>query len=181
MGSQVTSMGFGYIAYPCGFTSFKGLVTDSRREFSPVRFKPTLSPKLCSKAGNGFSPPPSLRSLVMDRSSLFACLYLAGSHCGCNDFCISQADYSFFISSPYIFWTLVTGPILLKGWRETPVYGFGFIVGFYVTMILSLVAMILIFGTVRRLGPRINRILLGISALALFCFGWYQLWLGVIS
>jgi len=83
--------------------------------------------------------------------------------------------------SPYIFWTLVTGPILLKGWRETPVYGFGFIVGFYVTMILSLVAMILIFGTVRRLGPRINRILLGISALALFCFGWYQLWLGVIS
>lgn len=98
LGSQVTSMGFGYIAYPCGFTSFKGLVTDSRREFSPVRFKRISSPKRCSKAGSGFSPPPSLRSLVMDRSSLFACLYLAGSHCGCNDFCISQADYSFFIS-----------------------------------------------------------------------------------
>src|SRR5512138_1268096 len=23
---------------------------------------------------------------------------------------------------PYIFWSLVTGPILLKGWRETPVH-----------------------------------------------------------
>src|SRR5262245_46443738 len=28
--------------------------------------------------------------------------------------------------SPYIFWTLVTGPILLEGWRRTPVYGLGF-------------------------------------------------------
>lgn len=26
---------------------------------------------------------------------------------------------------PYIFWTLVTGPVLLRGWRETPVHGIG--------------------------------------------------------
>ena len=81
--------------------------------------------------------------------------------------------------SPYIFWTLVTGPILLEGWRKTPVYGLTFIAGFYVTMILSLVAIILIFGTVRQLGPKINRILLGISAIALLFFGLYQLWLGI--
>jgi len=81
--------------------------------------------------------------------------------------------------SPYIFWTLVTGPILLKGWRETPVHGLGFIAGFYITMILSLVTIILLFSRARQLGPKINRILVGVSALALFGFGLYQLWLGI--
>ena len=81
--------------------------------------------------------------------------------------------------NPYIFWTLITGPILLKGWRETPVNGIGFLAGFYVTMIGSLAAIILVFGTAARLGPKVNRMLLGISAIALFCFGLYQLWLGV--
>jgi threonine/homoserine/homoserine lactone efflux protein len=83
--------------------------------------------------------------------------------------------------SPYIFWTLVTGPILLAGWHETPAYGVGFIVGFYLTMIFSLVTIVLLFSTARQLGPKINRILLGVSALALLCFGLYQLWLGILS
>src|SRR5215211_3689826 len=39
--------------------------------------------------------------------------------------------------NPYIFWSLVTGPILLIGWRATPVYGLGFLLGFYATFILS--------------------------------------------
>ena len=80
---------------------------------------------------------------------------------------------------PYIFWTLVTGPILLKGWRETPVNGIGFLIGFYVTLISSLAALILIFGTAAKLGPKFNRMLLGISTIALTCFGLYQLWLGI--
>ena len=82
---------------------------------------------------------------------------------------------------PYIFWSLVTGPILLAGWRETPLYGVGFIGGFYVTMILGLAAIILVFGTARQLGPKVNRALLGFSAVALFCFGLYQLWLGIMK
>lgn len=81
--------------------------------------------------------------------------------------------------NPYIFWTLVTGPILLKGWRESPINGIGFLAGFYVTMIAGLAAIILIFGFAQRLGPPFNRLILGISAVALFCFGVYQLWLGV--
>ena len=80
---------------------------------------------------------------------------------------------------PYIFWTLVTGPILLKGWRETPVNGIGFLIGFYLTLISSLAALILIFGTAAKLGPKFNRMLLGISTIALTCFGLYQLWLGI--
>ena len=80
---------------------------------------------------------------------------------------------------PYIFWTLVTGPILLRGWRETLVNGMGVLIGFYVTLISSLAALILIFGTAAKLGPKFNRMLLGISAIALTCFGLYQLWLGI--
>jgi len=83
--------------------------------------------------------------------------------------------------SPYIYWTLVTGPILLRGWRESPLHGIGFLAGFYVTIVLSLMAIILVFGTAQRFGPRVNRALLGVSAVALLCFGLYQLWLGVVG
>jgi threonine/homoserine/homoserine lactone efflux protein len=83
--------------------------------------------------------------------------------------------------NPYIFWTLVTGPILLKGWRETPINGIGFLFGFYATMISSLAAIILVFGVASKLGPRVNKILLAVSAAALFCFGLYQLWLGMVG
>jgi len=81
--------------------------------------------------------------------------------------------------NPYIYWTLVTGPILIKGWRETPLNGIGFLAGFYLMMIGSLAAIILVFGIASRLGPKVNKILLAVSAIALFCFGLYQLWLGV--
>lgn len=79
----------------------------------------------------------------------------------------------------YIFWTLVTGPILIRGWRETPLNGISLLLGFYVTMILSLCAIIIVFGSARQLGPKVNHALLGISAIALFGFGLYQLWLGI--
>ena len=83
--------------------------------------------------------------------------------------------------NPYIFWTLVTGPILLKGWRETPINGIGFLVGFYGTMISSLAGIILVFGLASRFGLKANKILLAVSAVALFCFGLFQLWLGVMG
>lgn len=82
---------------------------------------------------------------------------------------------------PYLFWSLVTGPILLRGWRETPFNGAGFLLGFYITIILSLGAIIIIVGSARQLGPRVNRVLLGVSAVALFFFGLYQLWQGTVG
>ena len=82
---------------------------------------------------------------------------------------------------PYIYWSLITGPILLAGWRQTPIYGIGFLAGFYVISILGYAALIFMFSTAQKLGPRVNRILLGISALALLCFGLYQLWLGIVG
>jgi threonine/homoserine/homoserine lactone efflux protein len=80
----------------------------------------------------------------------------------------------------YLFWTLVTGPILIRGWRENPLFGMGFLSGFYITMILSLGMIITVFGAARQLGPKVNKALLGISVIALLCFGLYQLWLGTV-
>jgi threonine/homoserine/homoserine lactone efflux protein len=88
---------------------------------------------------------------------------------------------NFLSPGPYIFWTLVTGPILLRGWHEAPLNGIGFLAGFYFTLISSLAAIILIFGAAAKLGPKFNRALLGISAIALFFFGLYQLWLGLFN
>lgn len=82
---------------------------------------------------------------------------------------------------PYIFWTLVTGPILVAGWRESPISGIGFLTGFYIAMIGTLVTIIMIFGTAEKLGPKVNRGLLGVSSIALLCFGLYQLWKGLCN
>ncbi|MBP1695108.1 MAG: Lysine exporter protein [Deltaproteobacteria bacterium] len=82
---------------------------------------------------------------------------------------------------PYLYWSLVTGPILLAGWRQAPVKGVGFLVSFYATIVLTLIAIIVVFGTARRLGPKFNRVLVGLSAMALAGFGMYQLWLGLGS
>jgi threonine/homoserine/homoserine lactone efflux protein len=83
--------------------------------------------------------------------------------------------------NPYFFWMLVTGPILIKAWRADPLNGVGFLAGFYLTLIGSLAAITLVFGLASRLGGKFNRLLLGASALALLCFGLYQLWQGVVS
>jgi threonine/homoserine/homoserine lactone efflux protein len=82
---------------------------------------------------------------------------------------------------PFIFWNLVSGPILLDAWEHSPLQGISFLLGFYATIVFSLVGIIIAFGSARKLGYRLNRSLLGISALVLTCFGFYQLWLGLVS
>jgi threonine/homoserine/homoserine lactone efflux protein len=81
--------------------------------------------------------------------------------------------------NPYISWSLVLGPLLLKAWRQAPADGVALLAGFYGTMVLSLVGTIALFATARNLGPRVTRVLIGLSALALACFGCYLLWSGV--
>ncbi len=77
---------------------------------------------------------------------------------------------------PYLYWGLVTGPILLTGWQASPLIGITFLVGFYGSMIVALAGIVLAFGGAQRFGPRISRVLLGISALALFVFGLMQVY-----
>ena len=81
--------------------------------------------------------------------------------------------------NPYLAWSLVMGPLLLKGWHETPANGIALVAGFYSLMIISNAGIILTFSAIRKLGPKVNRILIGISVVALAGFGLYQLWLGI--
>ncbi len=83
--------------------------------------------------------------------------------------------------NPYIYWSLVTGPILLTGWRKTPINGLGLLLGFYLTMVISLVGLVLLCASAGRLGSKINRGLLGLSGIALAGFGLYQIGSGVAT
>ncbi len=81
--------------------------------------------------------------------------------------------------NPYLGWSLVLGPLMLKGWRESPVHGIAFVLAFYATMLAGLGGLVMIFHGARALGPRINRALIGASALALTLCGLYLLGQGV--
>jgi len=83
--------------------------------------------------------------------------------------------------NPYLGWALVMGPLLIQGVRERPVNGIALVVAFYATMILALAGLIALFGGARTLGPRVARVLAGVSATALAAFGAYQLWSGATA
>jgi threonine/homoserine/homoserine lactone efflux protein len=80
--------------------------------------------------------------------------------------------------NPYLAWALILGPTLIGAWRQAPGYGIAFLAAFYVTMVLATAVIVLVFSAARSLGPRIARILVGVSAAALGAFGVYQLWSG---
>ena len=92
---------------------------------------------------------------------------------------LRAALMNFLNPNPWIFWSLVTGPILIRAWEESPDKGIAFLVGFYGAMIACLALIIILFGTARRLGPRVSRAALGISAVALAGFGIYQIIKGI--
>ena len=77
---------------------------------------------------------------------------------------------------PYLGWSLIMGPLLLKGWRESPANGIALLAGFYGVMVASIAAIIVLAGAARGLGPRANRAMIGLSALALAGLGAWQLW-----
>lgn len=81
--------------------------------------------------------------------------------------------------NPYLTWSLVMGPKLIDAWQENPVHGISLLGGFYGTLVLTTAVIILIFGIIRRLGPAVIRILVGVSSIALAGFGIYQIVLGV--
>ena len=81
--------------------------------------------------------------------------------------------------APYLGWSLIMGPLFLEGWRVAPINGIAMIIGFYLTMILTLAGIIILFGCARKLGPKVSKLLIGLSSIVLFVFGIYQLWLGI--
>jgi len=81
--------------------------------------------------------------------------------------------------NPYLFWSVVGGPIVLAGWRESGGLAVAFLAGFYGTFVIALAVLIVVFATAGRLDPNLPRTLMACSALALALFGLYQCFLGL--
>lgn len=81
--------------------------------------------------------------------------------------------------NPYIFWSVISGPILIDGWRESPILGISFVGSFYFSFVCVLILLVMLFALARRSGPVVVRSLIGFSAIALCLFGMYQLWSGL--
>ena len=88
---------------------------------------------------------------------------------------------NFLSPGPYLFWSVIAGPVVLEGWRQAPSLGLIFVLGFYGALIGGFVAFIILFATASQLGPRVSYVLRLISAAALLVFGLYQLWKGVMN
>ena len=89
------------------------------------------------------------------------------------------AVVNFLNPNPYLGWSLVMGPLFLKGYNEAPINGVILIISFYATLVAGIAGIIILFAFARNLGPKIVRIMLGISIVGLAFFGIYQLLLGI--
>lgn len=99
---------------------------------------------------------------------------------GARQSLVKAAMMNMLSPGPYIFWSLVTGPILVAGWRTAPAIGVSFLAGFYLMLVGGLAGIILVFGLAARFGPRVNHAMVGVSAVALLGFGLYQLAKGLL-
>jgi threonine/homoserine/homoserine lactone efflux protein len=88
---------------------------------------------------------------------------------------------NFLSPGPYIFWLLVTGPILLTALRYSSLYGAAFLLGFYGVFIGSLIILVVIFDQTRRLGAQVVHTLLLLSIVILGVFGFILLKQGISS
>jgi threonine/homoserine/homoserine lactone efflux protein len=79
---------------------------------------------------------------------------------------------------PYLFWSLVLGPLLVTTWRENSSNALSIVLGFYFAMIGLNTTVVLLFGQAARFGNQVRKAMLGLSVLALAGFGVYQLWKG---
>jgi threonine/homoserine/homoserine lactone efflux protein len=80
---------------------------------------------------------------------------------------------------PYLFWSLVIGPLIVSTWRENPTNALAIVLAFYFAMIGLNFGVVLLFGQAARFGNQARKAMLGLSVLMLAGFGLYQLWQGV--
>ena len=82
---------------------------------------------------------------------------------------------------PYLFWSLVIGPLIVSTWRENPANALSIVLAFYFAMIGLNFSIVLLFGQAARFGNQVRKAMLGFSVLALAGFGVYQLWQGIFT
>ncbi len=98
-----------------------------------------------------------------------------------NGSILKAALTNFLSPNPYIFWATVAGPILISAWRQAPINGLAFLLGFYTALIGGMILFVLLFSAAGQISPQVNKALAWLSAVALFAFGLFQLVRGVGS
>lgn len=79
----------------------------------------------------------------------------------------------------YIGWSIILGPIVLSGWHESPARAIALLTGFYLTMIVVMSWMALVFSAAHKMDAGVRKKLIGFSCIALVCLAVYQLYLGI--
>jgi threonine/homoserine/homoserine lactone efflux protein len=82
-------------------------------------------------------------------------------------------------AGPYIFWSVIAGPLLLKTWAESHLAAVGFVIVFHLALISMYAVQVFFFATVSRIGTNTARRLSAIASLALLLMGLYQIWTGL--
>jgi threonine/homoserine/homoserine lactone efflux protein len=72
---------------------------------------------------------------------------------------------------PYLFWSLVCGPLLWEALQQSALYGLSFLLGFYTAFVGGMLALAGLFHQARRLGNRAVHALILLSLVILACFG----------
>ncbi|MHB1357818.1 MAG: LysE family translocator [Anaerolineae bacterium] len=79
----------------------------------------------------------------------------------------------------YLYWSTVSGPIFVQGWRVSPGWGLGFLACFYGIMILTSNGIILVVSGLKRINGRIRWGLQIVSTGLLATMGLVQLVIGI--
>lgn len=185
---QGAALGFAAAITPGTFQAY--LISESLsggfRRAAPVAFAPLISdaPIIIFSLLLLNQLPPYFLRLVSLAGGIFA-LYLAwrlwsswrsGTEIQVEDGEPNKGSLrrgviaNFLTPGPYLFWTLVTGPILLEAGRQSLALGAAFLIGFYGIMIAGLMGIALLISQARRLGPRVVRGLLLLSCIILVIF-----------
>lgn len=84
-----------------------------------------------------------------------------------------------FNPNPWIFWSVVGGPLVLEAWGRSAGAALSFFAGFYLMLIGGVAGLIVLMAAAHRLDPRLIRWLNLVSAGALVIFGALQLYRGI--
>jgi threonine/homoserine/homoserine lactone efflux protein len=82
---------------------------------------------------------------------------------------------------PYLFWSMVSGPLLVEGWQQSPGLAAGFLASFYTGFVGIVSALLVLIATAGRAGALVRRILSAVATVALLGLGLHQLWSGIMG
>ncbi len=77
---------------------------------------------------------------------------------------------NFLSPGPYLFWSLISGPMLLEAWRASPAHAIAFLLSFYGIFIGGMLALAAVFHQAHRFGPAVIRALQWASLAILLLF-----------